>query len=214
MEFHLSPTHLALRDRIRRVIAETVDDAVIEEAHRSGTNHSAAFARALGAEDLLAEAMPGEGRDPLGMWLLSSETEKAGAPFDSVGMSLVVAGVLSAVGSEWQRERVVGGLLSGEEVVCFGLTEPDGGSDLAAMKTRATRDGDQWVINGAKMWTTMAHIADWVFLMARTESEGESARRFHDVHRADGDARDNGGSHLDDEHGTLERNLLRRRSRR
>jgi alkylation response protein AidB-like acyl-CoA dehydrogenase len=61
------------------------------------------------------------------------------------------------------------GLLSGRSVACFGLTEPDAGSDLAAIRTRASLEGDQWVINGTKMWTTMAHVADWVLLLARSD---------------------------------------------
>ena len=171
MDFELGPDHLALRERTRSIIAETVDDAVVEETHRTGTNHCADMARALGEAGILAQAMPGDGKDPVAMWMLSSECERLGAPFDSVGMSLVIGGVLDAVGTPHQREHALAGLLSGEELVCFGLTEPDGGSDLPAIKTRAERDGDDWVINGAKMWTTMAHIADWVFLLTRTGGE-------------------------------------------
>jgi alkylation response protein AidB-like acyl-CoA dehydrogenase len=171
MDFRLPDEHETLRAEIRALIDRHVDDEAIEESHRTGTNHSAPLARALGEAGILARAMPGAGKDPLAMWLLSSEAEKAGAPFDSVGMSLVIAGVLDAVGTEHQKATALAGLLSGEELVCFGLTEPQGGSDLPAITTRATRDADGWVISGAKMWTTMAHIADWVFLLARTESD-------------------------------------------
>ena len=176
MDFRLSDEHEALRREIRSLIAEHVDDEVTEETHRTGTNHWGPFARALGKAGVLARAMPGAGKDPLAMWLLSSEAEKAGAPFDSVGMSIIIAGVLDAVGTEGQKKTAQAGLLSGEELVCFGLTEPQGGSDLPAITTKATRVDDDtgagWVINGAKMWTTMAHVADWVFLLARTESDG------------------------------------------
>ena len=105
------------------------------------------------------------------MWMLSSEAEKYGAPFDAIGMMIMIAGVLDAVGTEHQKATAGAGLLSGEQAVCFGLTEPGGGSDLPAITTRSRRDGDGWIINGAKMWTTMGHIADWVFLLTKTEAE-------------------------------------------
>ena len=174
MDFRLPDEYTVLRDEIRALIDRHVDDEAIDESHRTGTNHCAPLAEALGAAGILARAMPGAGKDPLAMWLLSSEAEKVGAPFDAVGMSLVIAGVLDAVGTERQKQTALAGLLSGRETVCFGLTEPQGGSDLPAITTRATRDEatGEWVINGAKMWTTMAHIADWVFLLTRTDGDG------------------------------------------
>ena len=172
MDFSLAPEHEELRRRIRGIIADTVTPEVIEETHRTGTNHSPAFLEAMGEAGILARTMPGEGQDPVDLWLVSSEAEKAGAPYDGGGMATAIAGVVNAIGTPLQKERVMAGLLSGEELVCFGLTEPDGGSDLAAIKTRASRDDDGWVINGAKMWTTMAHVADWIFLLARSDSSG------------------------------------------
>jgi len=178
MDFQLGEEHEALRATIRAVIAEVVDDEVIEECHRTGTNHSAALARALGEAGILAQAMPGPGQDPVAMWMLSSEAEKVGAPVDAIGMMLMIAGVLDAVGTEHQKATAGAALLAGESPVCFGLTEPGGGSDLPAITTRSRRDGEGWVINGAKMWTTMAHVADWVFLLTKTEAEGEGRGGF------------------------------------
>lgn len=174
MDFRLPDEHEVLRREIQELIERHVDHEVIDETHRNGTNHCAPLAQALGDAGILARAMPGAGKDPLAMWLLSSEAEKAGAPFDSVGMSLVIAGVLDAVGNDHQRATALAGLLSGEELVCFGLTEPQGGSDLPSITTKAVRDdaSGEWLITGAKMWTTMAHVSDWVFLLARTEGGG------------------------------------------
>ncbi len=169
MDFRLTDQHEALRGEIRACMDAHVDDEVIARTHHSGANHCFELAKALGDAGLLAQAMPGEGQDPIAMWMLSSEAEKAGAPFDSVGMALVIAGVLNAAGSEAQNRRVTAALLAGEEFVCFGLTEPDGGSDLPAISTRAVRDGNEWVINGSKMWTTMAQVSDWVFLLTRSD---------------------------------------------
>ena len=171
MDFRLTEQHAKLRHEIRGCIDAYVDDEVIERSHRSGTNHCPELAKALGDAGLLAQAMPGEGQDPMGMWMLSSEAEKAGAPFDSIGMALVIAGVINAAGTAAQNQRVTAALLAGEEFVCFGLTEPDGGSDLPAISTRAVRDGNEWLINGSKMWTTMAQVSDWVFLLTRTDTE-------------------------------------------
>ncbi len=171
MDFRLTDQHEALRTEVRACIDDHIDDEVIARAHRTGANHCAELAKALGDAGLLAQAMPGEGQDPMAMWMLSSEAEKAGAPFDSVGMALVIAGVLNAAGTAAQYQRVTAALLAGEEFVCFGLTEPDGGSDLPAIKTRAVRDGNEWVINGSKMWTTLAQVSDWVFLLTRTDPD-------------------------------------------
>lgn len=178
MDFEFGPEHEELRSSIRAIMNDVVDDNVVDETHRSGTNHSPAFAKALGDAGILARAMPGEGQDPVAMWMLSSEAEKYGAPVDSIGMALTIAGVLDTVGTDFQKERIGAGLLSGAETVCFGLTEPNGGSDLPAIATRAVRDGDGWLINGSKMWTTMAHVADWVFLLTRTNADGGRYQGF------------------------------------
>lgn len=171
MDFELEPHHVDFRRRVREAIEATVDENVIEEAHRTGTNDAAALGRAFGDAGILAEAMPGTGKDPVNLWLLSSECEKLRAPFDAISMSIMIAGVLDQIGTDHQKATAGAGLLSGDQRVCFGLTEPDGGSDLAGSKTRAVKDGDDWIINGAKMWTTMAHIADWVFLLVRTDPD-------------------------------------------
>jgi 3-oxocholest-4-en-26-oyl-CoA dehydrogenase alpha subunit len=171
MDFQYDEHHEALRAKIREIITAVVDDDVVAATHASGTNHHGPFAKALGDAGVLAEAMPGPGQDPVAMMMLSGEAQKLDAPFDSIGMALTIAGVLDAVGSDFLKQTVGAGLLSGEETVCFGLTEPDGGSDLAALSTRAVLDGDHWVINGAKMWTTLAHIADWLFILVRTSAD-------------------------------------------
>ena len=169
MDFSLTDENLAYRERVRSVIAETVTPEVIDLMHTSGTFDAPALNRALGREGILEGAVPGLGKgDPIELWLLFSELEKAGAPYDGLAISLMIAGVVNAVGTEEQRERILPSILSGEALVCMGYSEPDFGSDVASAKTRAIRDGDEWVINGAKMWTTMAHEARWLILLTRT----------------------------------------------
>ena len=137
MDFTFSPEIVAFRAQIREIIAATLTDEAVEEAHRSGTNLFPPLARAFGAAGILERAVPGIGSgDPVEMWMLSSEADRAGAPFDGTAMALVVAGMLGIVGNDGQRTDIVPALLSGVQTVCFGFTEPDGGSDLAATDAR------------------------------------------------------------------------------
>jgi alkylation response protein AidB-like acyl-CoA dehydrogenase len=169
MNFELPPDVVAYRDEVRRVIAETVTPEELDRQHRSGTFHSPAMNRALADRGFIERAVPGLGAgDPLELWVLFNELEKAGGLIDALAVSVMIAGVVNHVGTEAQKERILPSILSGESMVCMGYSEADHGSDVAAITTRAVRDGDEWVINGAKMWTTMAHAADWLILLTRT----------------------------------------------
>ena len=80
-------------------------------------------------------------------------------------------------GTDEQKSRFLPGIHEAEEFWCQGFSEPDAGSDLANVKTTAVRDGEEWVINGQKLWTSLGHISDWIFVVCRTDAK---AARKHD----------------------------------
>ncbi len=105
------------------------------------------------------------------------ETARIGAPDHIGGIGLGMAGpTIIAWGSDEQKKRYLAPLLSGEEVWCQGFSEPGSGSDLAGARTRAELDGDEWVVNGQKVWSSWAHIADWCILVVRSDPDAEKHR--------------------------------------
>ena len=172
MDYALSHELEQYRDEIRALVAEVVTPEIIDRQHSTGTFNSYELNRALAERGYLERAVPGLGKgDPVELWLLFHELEKASAPVDGISMALMIAGVIAHSGTDYQKEVVLPRLLTGESLVSLGYSEPDSGSDVAAAATRAVRDGDEWVINGTKMWTTMAHEAEWILLLTRTNPD-------------------------------------------
>jgi alkylation response protein AidB-like acyl-CoA dehydrogenase len=107
---------------------------------------------------------------PIQRYIFEKECADAGAP-DLPNLSLkLLAPVLHHFGTPEQQAYYLPRILSGEHYWCQGFSEPGAGSDLASLKTRATRDGDRWIVNGSKLWTTHAHFADHMFCLVRTDA--------------------------------------------
>jgi alkylation response protein AidB-like acyl-CoA dehydrogenase len=115
----------------------------------------------------------GSGLDATSRFILNEELEAAGAPgLSPFGLSMVGPAIIE-FGTDAQKQRFLPKILSGDEVWCQGYSEPNAGSDLASLKTRAERDGDHFVVNGQKTWTTYAQYADWIFCLVRTDSSAK-----------------------------------------
>ncbi len=105
--------------------------------------------------------------------ILHEELARADAPNASGGMGVLWVGpAIIRFGSEAQRQRFIPPILASDESWCTGYSEPNAGSDLASLRTAAVQEGEVYVVNGQKIWTTLAHSSDWCFLLCRTSSEG------------------------------------------
>jgi len=140
-----------------------------------------AWERALGAARWTCLSFPEEygGRDAtlLQQVIFYEEYARAGGPgrIGIVGEGLIGPTILH-FGTDEQKRRFLPKIASGEEVWCQGYSEPNAGSDLANVQTRAERDGDEWVITGQKIWTSLAHRAEWCFVLCRTDREAPRHR--------------------------------------
>ncbi|WP_369205777.1 acyl-CoA dehydrogenase [Streptomyces sp. PU-14G] len=120
----------------------------------------------------------GQGATPTQHLIYLEETEAAGAPYVGAGfVGLLHAGpTIAAEGTAEQRARWLPPILRGDQVWCQGFSEPDAGSDLASLRTRAVRDGDHYVVTGSKIWTSHAEVADWCELLVRTDPDAPRHR--------------------------------------
>ncbi len=175
MDFRLSERSEAFRGEVKEFLDEQMTPELEERLYRTGVSHDTAFSSALRERGWLAASWPeelgGQGRNPFEMLVLGEELGKADAPTYGNGTSNQAAKAILRCGSEEMKADIIPKALRGEIVIVLGFSEPESGSDVAAAQCRAVRDGDEWVINGSKMFTTNAHIADYVFLLTRTNPD-------------------------------------------
>ena len=171
----LSPEDTAFLDETREFITKRVTEEVLRRDREFGENFDEQVHLALGEAGYLASDWKLEsdgGFSPVRRRIFELEIGRAHTPWYHWGTTSVVARLVEQFGAPELAGQVVPGVLSGETRLCLGYTEPEGGSDVATCKTRAVRDGDAWIINGAKMFTSNAQNAKFVFLLTNTDPQG------------------------------------------
>jgi alkylation response protein AidB-like acyl-CoA dehydrogenase len=177
MDFDHAPETETFRREVRAFLAEHLPPDLDERIYETGVAHDDDFVRALGARGWIApEWDRGDGTARLThmeVHVLTEELTRAEAPIVASATSVMVARVVRSVGSDWLKDLVIPAVLQGTTTIALGLSEPEAGSDVAAVGLRARRRRDGWVIDGQKMFTTNGHLADYVFLLARTDPDSE-----------------------------------------
>lgn len=185
MDMTLTPRQQAFRTEVRAFL----DEALTPEMRRGATLTSGVFAEpdvaspwqaALEARGWLVYFWPaahgGPGWSAVERWIFETECARAGAPV-LAGMGLKLVGpVVYTFGTTAQKDRFLPALRQGEHVWAQGFSEPGSGSDLASLRTRAVRDGDDYIVTGQKIWTTQAQFANWLFALVRTDAEVKPQR--------------------------------------
>jgi alkylation response protein AidB-like acyl-CoA dehydrogenase len=176
MDLTYGPAYEAFAKEVRAFISANRQHAVSGRAPKDPA--AMAWQKRLIKQGYAARTIPkaygGAGHEPdlLKARIIAEEFASAGlsAGLGGQGISMLVPTLLE-MGIEEQRQQFIGPTIRGEMVWCQGYSEPGAGSDLASLKTRAVLDGDHWVINGQKIWTSTAQLADWMFCLVRTEPD-------------------------------------------
>jgi alkylation response protein AidB-like acyl-CoA dehydrogenase len=171
----LTPEDNAFLEQTRAFVAEHVTDEVLQRDREFGENFDEKVHLALGEAGYLASDWKLEsegGFNPVRRRIFQLEIARGHTPWYHWGTTSVVARLVKQFGATELTSLVLPGVLSGEIRLCLGYTEPEGGSDVATCKTRAALDGDTWIINGSKMFTSNAQNAKYVFLLTNTDSQG------------------------------------------
>jgi pimeloyl-CoA dehydrogenase large subunit len=176
MDLRFTPDELAFRDEVRAFMRTALPESIrrkMVEARHLTKDDIVTWQRILNAKGWAVPHWPvewgGTGWSPVQRYIFDEELQLAPAP-DPLPFGVSMVGpVIIAFGSEAQKRRHLPPIANLDEWWCQGFSEPGAGSDLASLKTRAQRDGDHYVVNGQKTWTTLAQHADWIFCLVRTE---------------------------------------------
>ncbi|MGZ5072812.1 MAG: acyl-CoA dehydrogenase family protein, partial [Usitatibacter sp.] len=177
MDLNYSPEEQAFREEVRGWLRQNLPADLREKV--AGYDHLTKddlqrWHRILAKQGWVAPSWPkewgGTGWDPVQRYIFEEESGYAGAP-PLLPFGLSMCGpVLLKFGTEEQKHRFLPRIYGGDDFWCQGYSEPGSGSDLASLKTRAAREGDHYVVNGQKTWTTLAHYGDWIFCLVRTDA--------------------------------------------
>ena len=180
MDLNFTPEEQSFRQDVRQWVRTNLPADISHKVHNGLRLHKDDFqrwARALGGRGWLGYGWPkefgGPGWNAVQRHLFEEECASAGAPRIVPFGPVMVAPVIMAFGSPELQRRHLPGIASGDVWWCQGYSEPGAGSDLASLKTRAERQGDKYIVNGQKAWTTLAQHADWIFCLVRTSTEGK-----------------------------------------
>jgi acyl-CoA dehydrogenase len=182
MNLELSPDDLKFRDEVRAFLREAVPSDMkraqaLTTGFASDPEVAVEFHRALKAKGWSVFSWPtehgGTGWTPVQAYIFDTECARAGAPVYNGAGQRMVGPVIMKFGNAAQKKDYLPKIVSGEDHWCQGYSEPGSGSDLASLKTRAISDGDDYVINGQKIWTTFAHKSNRMFALVRTSTEGK-----------------------------------------
>jgi alkylation response protein AidB-like acyl-CoA dehydrogenase len=180
MQIGLDEDQQSLRKQLREYYARILTPAVVEELGAPGiTATHKRIARQMGTDGWLGIGWPkeygGQGRSTMEQFIFFDESMRAGAPVPMLTIN-TVGPTIMRFGSDELRKRFLPPMLRGEIHFCIGYTEAGSGTDLASLTTRAVRDGDEYIINGAKIFTSLSSDADYVWLAARTNPDAGKHR--------------------------------------
>jgi alkylation response protein AidB-like acyl-CoA dehydrogenase len=181
MHIGLTPEQEALRDELRAYYADLLTPEVKQAlAHSHGVGPELRrVVKQLGTDRWLGVGWPkeygGRGLTPAEQFVFFDESMRAGAPIPMLTLN-TVGPTIMRFGTEEQKDFFLPKILNGELHFCIGYSEPGAGTDLANLQTKAIRDGDEYVINGQKLWTSLAGDADYIWLAVRTDPDAQRHR--------------------------------------
>ena len=177
MEISYTPEQEGLRRELRAYYDDLLDEETVEAMEGDTIGPVAKqLWKQMCADGWAGLGWPkeygGQDRDPIDQFIFFDESMRAGAPVATLTLNTVGPTIMN-YGSDWQREFFLPKILAGDIHFAIGYSEPGAGTDLAALQTRAVRDGDEYIINGQKMWTSLAGGSDYLWLAVRTDPEAK-----------------------------------------
>lgn len=180
MDLRYTEEQLAFRDEVRAFLKENLPEEIrtrLIDGEKVCKEDLVFWSRVLNEKGWAVPHWPvaygGTGWDPMKQYIFLEETQKWPAPQPLAFGVNMVGPVIATFGNEAQKAHYLPRIANLDDWWCQGFSEPGAGSDLASLKTRAVRDGDHYVVNGQKTWTTLAQYADWIFCLVRTDPEAK-----------------------------------------